>query len=391
MPRNPNKLDYSGGLPAGFEKFIVIEDPRTGGNKRHYFGETIFIAVSALVCGVRSFAGIIEFAHVQQDWLKKWIELPNGIPVVQTLINLFSLMDPKLFGECVVEHIKHLYPELASQLIAIDGKTIRGSAPSDSQQEHCLSAWAADTGVTLAVEFIQKKSNEIPAIPKLLDQLEIKGHVISVDAMGTQTAVAQKATDKGADYLMALKRNQSSLHDEVIAQFHYATTQIALDKSKAWSLAAQIDKANGRVTTRRAAVTNQLDWMQSSIRNRWSNLSSLIMIETESHQVSTKQTTTQKRYYISSLKANADVFQKLIRQHWSIENGCHWVLDTLYREDHSQVRIRNAVRNLAIIRRMAHNLLKLDTSIKKSLPMKQMRAMANDSYRNHILSLSLAG
>ena len=164
-----------------------------------------------------------------------------------------------------------------------------------------------------------------------------------------------------------------------------------LDKSKAWSLAAQIDKANGRVTTRRVAVTNQLDWMQSSIRNRWSNLRSLIMIETESYQVSTKQTTTQKRYYISSLKANADVFQKLIRQHWSIENGCHWVLDTLYREDHSQVRIRNAVRNLAIIRRMAHNLLKLDTSIKKSLPMKQMRAMANDSYRNHILSLSLAG
>lgn len=388
MPRNPNKLDYSGGLPGCFEKFIVIEDPRTGGNKRHYFGEIIFIAVSALVCGVKSFSGMIEFAHIHKDWLKKWIELPNGIPAVQTLINLFSLMDSKLFAACIVEHIKHTHPELASQLIAVDGKALRGSAKNGDQQEHCLSAWAADTGVTLALEFIQDKSNEIPALPKLLDQLDIKGHVVSVDAMGTQVAAAKKIIDKEADYLMALKRNQSSLHDEVIAQFHFATTQIQMDKSKAWSLSEQIEKANGRVTTRRVAVTNQLEWMQTSIRERWANLSSLIMIETESYDVSKKETSIQKRYYISSLGATAEVFQGLIRQHWSIENGCHWVLDTLYREDHSQVRIKNAVRNLAIVRRMAHNLLKLDTSIKKSLPMKQMRAMASDSYRNQILSLA---
>jgi predicted transposase YbfD/YdcC len=284
--------------------------------------------------------------------------------------------------------MKQIYPELASQLIAIDGKTLRGSAKNGDQQEHCLSAWAADAGVTLALEFIQDKSNEIPAFPKLLDQLEIKGHVISVDAMGTQVAGAKKVIDKGADYIMALKRNQSGLHDEVIGQFHFATTQIEMDKSKAWSLFEQIEKANGRVTTRRVAVTNQLEWMQTSIRERWANLSSLIMIETESYDVSKKETSIQKRYYISSLEATAEVFQGLIRKHWSIESGCHWVLDTLYREDHSQVRIKNAVRNLAIVRRMAHNLLKLDTSIKKSLPMKQMRAMASDSYREHLLSLA---
>ncbi len=388
MPRNPNKIDYTGGLPAGFEKFIIIEDPRTGGNTKHHFGEIIFICVSALVCGVKSFTGIIEYAHIHQDWLKNWVRLTSGIPVVQTLINLFSLMDSKLFGQCIVEHIKLLYPELASQLIAIDGKTIRGSGASGSPQEHCLSAWAADAGLTIALEFIQEKSNEIPSIPKLLDQLEIRGHIISVDAMGTQTAVAKKVTDKGADYLMALKRNQSALHDEVIAQFHFATTQIAIDKSKAWSLAEEFDKANGRVTTRRVAVTNQLEWMQSEIRDRWPSLKSLIMIETTSYDVTAKKTTKQKRYYISSLDAPAEKFQKLIRQHWSIENGCHWVLDTLYREDHSQVRIRNAVRNLAIVRRMAHNLLKIDTSINKSLPMKQMRAMASDSYREKVLSLN---
>lgn len=375
-------------MPVGFERFIVIEDPRTGGNKKHYFGEILFIAVSALVCGVQSFSGMVEFAHIHQQWLKKWIKLPNGIPVKQTIINLFSLMDTQQFSQCVVEHIRDLYPELAKQLIAIDGKTIRGSGKSSSEQEHCLSAWAADTGVTLALEFVQRKSNEIPSIPLLLEKLELKGHVVSVDAMGTQRAIARKVRDKGADYIMALKRNQGALHDEVIDQFHFATTQIAKEKSKAWSLHEHTNKANGRVCTRRVAVTSELDWMIPSIRRKWNGLSSLIMIESETYCLGSKKTTTQKRFYISSMKAGAEVFQSLIRKHWSIENGCHWVLDTLYREDHSQVRVKNAVRNFAVLRRLAQNILKADATINKSLPMKQMRAMACDEYREQLLSLA---
>ncbi len=388
MPRNPDKEDFSGGLPIGFERFIVIEDPRLGGNKKHYFGEILFIAVSSLVCGVQSFSGMVEFAHIQEQWLKKWIKLPNGIPVKQTIINLFSLMDVQQFSQCVVEHIKDLHPKLAKQLIAIDGKTIRGSGKSGSEQEHCLSAWAADTGVTLALEFVQRKSNEIPAIPILLDKLELKGHVISVDAMGTQRVIAKKVRDKEADYIMALKRNQGELHDEVIDQFHFATTQIAKEKSKAWSLHEQIEKANGRVCTRRVAVTNELDWMQPSVRKKWNGLRNLIMVESETYCLSSRKTSRQKRFYISSLDACAKTFQSLIRQHWSIENGCHWVLDTLYREDHSQVRVKNAVRNFAVLRRLAQNILKSDKTITKSLPMKQMRAMANDDYRNKLLSLA---
>ncbi len=388
MPRNPDKIDYTGGHPLGFERFTIIEDPRTGGNKKHHFGELLFIAVSSLVCGVQSFAGMIEFAHLYEDWLKKWIKLPNGIPVPQTLTNLFSVLDSKSFSKCVVEHINDLYPELARQLIAVDGKTIRGSGTSNSEQEHCLSAWAADTGVTLALEFIQKKSNEIPAIPKLLDQLELKGHVISVDAMGTQKAIATKIKEKGADYLMALKRNQGALHGEVIDQFHFAKTQIQREKSESWSIHKDVNKGNGRVTTRRIAVTNNLDWMQPSIRKSWDGLQSLIAVEAETYQMTTKKMTKHTRFYISSLDEPASELQKLIRQHWSIENGCHWVLDTLYREDHSQVRVKNAAKNFAILRRIALNLLKIDESVKKSLPMKQMRAMASDSYRESVLSLA---
>lgn len=367
---------------------MVIEDPRTGGNKRHHFGEMIFMAVSAMVCGVQSFSGMIEFAHIHRKWLEKWITLPNGIPVQQTMINLFSLMDPVQFSQCIIAHLRDLHPDLSKQLIAVDGQTIRGSGKTTSEQQHCLSAYAAETGLTLGVEFVQQKSNEIPALPKLLDQLQIEGHLISVDAMGTQTEGAAKMRQKGADYLMAVKRNQSSLHNEIVDQFHYATTQSVKVKGSSWDLHEQVEKSNGRVTCRRIAVTQQLDWMIPSIRKRWKDLASLIMIETEAYDVSGKKTTTQKRFYISSKRAGAEQFACWIRQHWSIENGCHWVLDTLYREDLSQVRLANAVKNFAILRRMAHNLLKTDQSNKKSLPMKQMRAMADESYRNKLLSLA---
>lgn len=388
MPRNPAKIDYSTGFPDGFDHFVIIEDPRTGGNKKHHFGELIFIAVSALVCGVQSFSGMIEFAHIHHDWLKKWVRLPNGIPVQQTMINLFSLIDPAQFSQCIAAHLKESHPTLAEQLIAVDGKTIRGSGKTNYEQQHCLSAYAAESGLTLGVEFVQQKSNEIPAIPKLLEQLNIAGHLVSTDAMGTQTAVAAKIRDKKADYLLAVKGNQSSLQNEIVDQFHFATTQSVKQKGLTWDLHEKVEKSNGRVTTRRVGVTQQLDWMIPSIRKRWRDLTSLIMIENESYQVSTKKTTKQKRFYISSRSGSAEEFSGLIREHWSIENGCHWVLDTLFREDHSQVRVANAVKNFAILRRIAHNILKLDHSIKKSLPMKQMRAMADESYRNHLLSLA---
>ena len=191
-----------------------------------------------------------------------------------------------------------------------------------------------------------------------------------------------------ADYLMAVKRNQCSLHDEIVDQFHYASTQSVKEKNPAWDLHEQVEKTNGRVTTRRVAVTGHLEWMLPSIRKRWCDLTRLIMVESESYDISTKKTHRQKRFYISSKAAGAKEFSEWIREHWSIENGCHWVLDTLYREDQSQVRVANAAKNFAILRRIAHNLLKSDTISKKSLPMKQMRAMVDDRYRNQLLSLA---
>lgn len=389
MPCNPNKIDYSAQFPQGFESFAIIEDPRTGNHKKHHFGEVLFMSVTAMLCGMNSFSDIAEFVEIQIDWFKKWIQMPNGIPTGQTFSNIFQIIDPKSFNDCLTQHIKSLFPELAKQVIAIDGKTLRGSHGLKTDHEHCVSAWAQQSGVTLALEYVQQKSNEITAIPKLLDQLELKGHVVTLDAMGTQTKIAQNIIDKEADYILALKGNQGSLHQEALDQFHFAVTQIKMEKSERWDLHSTIEKANGRITTRRIAVTSDVEWMDSEIRGRWAGLKSLIVVESSVTALDTKKVTTQKRFYISSLDSSAEEFQSMIRNHWSIENQCHWVLDTLFREDHNQTNAKRAAQNLGILRRIVLNILKVDKVLaKKSLPKKRMHAFGNLAYREQLLSLA---
>ena len=160
MPRNAHKIDYSAGLPDGFEAFIIIEDPRTGGNKKHHFGEVLFMVVTGVLCGMNGFADIEEFCHEDIEWFKKWITLPNGIPRAQTFSNIFAIIDPDLFNRCLTEHLATLYLALAAQIIAVDGKALRGSHELSKGMDHAVSAWAADTGVTLAQEHVSEKSNE---------------------------------------------------------------------------------------------------------------------------------------------------------------------------------------------------------------------------------------
>jgi hypothetical protein len=185
MPRNPNKSDWSGGLPACIASFSVIEDPRTGGNKLHYFGEVLFMAVSAMLCGMNCFSDIEDFCDLQIDWLRKWIKMPNGVPCAQTFSNIFAIIEPDLFNRCLAEHIGALHPTLKRQIIAIDGKRLRGSHGLDTEACHVVSAWAAESGLTLAQEYVADKSNEITAIPHLIEVLALSGQIITLDAMGT--------------------------------------------------------------------------------------------------------------------------------------------------------------------------------------------------------------
>lgn len=387
MPRNPNKINYSKGLPQSFHSFQIIEDPRTGGNKRHHFGAVLFMVVTGVLCGMNSFSDIEEFCLLQKSWFKKWIKMPNGVPRAQTFSNIFALIDPKHFRDCLISHIGTLHPRL-QQLIAIDGKTLRGSRGLDSEASHVVSAWAADSGVTLAQEFVSDKSNEITAIPLLLEMLDLEGQIVSIDAMGTQTTIAQAIIEQKADYILALKGNQGNLHKEAQDQFHYAMRNLDLTQTEGWSQHQSVEKSHGRIVERHTIVNHRLDWMSQEIRDKWPQLNSLIMVESRSSKLDNTKETREVRYYISSLKSSAAEQQRNIRQHWSIENSCHWVLDTAFREDHNQTYQGNAAENLATVRRIVMNLLQIDKTYAKSTPKKRMRALIDKKYREHLLSLA---
>ena len=203
------------------------------------------MAVTAMLCGMNGFAEIEEFCNEDIEWLKKWITLPNDIPRAQTFSNIFQAIDPDQFSQCLVEHLQTLWLALASQVIAVDGKALRGSHELNKNADHAVSAWAADTGMTLAQEFVTEKSNEITAIPKLLEKLDLKGHIVTIDAMGTHTHIAQLIVDKEADYILALKGNQGNSHKEVMDHFEIALRHLDLKKAKGWTISQDTKKRTG--------------------------------------------------------------------------------------------------------------------------------------------------
>lgn len=389
MPRNPNKTDYSGGLPETFSSFEVIEDPRTGGNRRHHFGSVLFMCATGLLCGMNSFADIEDFANLQIEWLRKWVPLPNGIPRAQTFSNIFQLIEPDLFSRCLVLHLRAMSPELGGRIIAVDGKQLRGSHDLLNTTAHAVSAWSVEEGITLAQRFVSTKSNEITALPGLLEMLDLQGSVVTIDAMGAQTAVADQIVEQGGDYLLALKGNQGATHKEVIDHFDFALRQLDLKRSAGWSHHQEIDKSHGRHTVRTVLATNRLDTFDADLRARWRGLKSLVVVESETTELSTgKKRKRERRYYLSSLETDAVRFGHLIRSHWSIENQCHWVLDVVFREDHNRIRRANAPKNFSTLLRIVLNLLKTEETLKGSLTKKRRHALLDTSYREKLLSLA---
>lgn len=392
MPRNPNKIDYSGGFPEGFEVFTSIQDPRNGGNTRHHFGEILFIAFAAVLCGVRTYELMEDFAELREDWLRKWLKLPNGIPCYNTFSRIFQAIEPTAFAACIAEHLGRLGLEMQGGQIAIDGKALRGSRSGETTHLHTVSAWACEVGITLAQAFVGEKTNEITAIPELLDMLNLKGAVVTIDAMGTQRAIAGKIVEKSGDYILSVKGNQGRLHDEIRDQFTFALRQLEptkLDSSR-WSFAQTQDIGHDRDETRQIIVCHDLGWMDPAIREEWKNLSCVIMVQRQT-LLGAGKTRSETSYYMSSLKgANAAELLAYIRNHWGIENRCHWVLDAIYREDHNQTRDRASAANHAILRRMAlnaHNRMASTGKRRNTLPKRELRAALNPAYLEQLLSL----
>lgn len=395
MPRNPNKIGYSGGFPEGFEVFASIQDPRDGGNTRHHFGEILFIALAGVLCGVRSYEMMEEFAELHEAWLRKWLQLPNGIPCDNTFSRVFQAIEPAAFTHCIAAHLEALGMGKVAGQIAIDGKALRGSRSGPDSHIHTVSAWACDAGVTLAQTFVGDKSNEITAMPELLAMLNLKSAVVTIDAVGTQRAIAKQITDQGGDYILSVKGNQGRLHDETRDQFAFALRQLdtqRLDPDR-WSFARTKDSGHDRSETREILVCHNLDWMDPAIRQDWKGLSCVIMVRRETLLAAGK-TRSETCYFISSLKeVKAPEMLGYIRGHWAIENCCHWVLDAIYREDHNQTRDRAAAKNLATLRRIAlntHNLVRPEgdnPKRPKSLPKRELRATLDPSYLEKLLSL----
>lgn len=393
MPRNPNAINYSRNFPQSIKAFESLTDSRfPTGNLRHHFGEIIFMAYVAIVCGINSYEMMEEFCNVRKKWFQKYLSLPNGVPSYNTFSRVFEAINPKEFSACIIEQLKATTTTVKSSHVAIDGKAMRGTRDQDNKHINCVSAWACEQGFTLAQAFVDEKSNEITAIPELLAMLDLKDVVVSIDAMGTQTEIIKDIIHREGDYVVCVKKNQQLLFDEIADQFNYAQRQLMEDTNslgEMWSYAQDEKKEHGRFTRRTTLVCHELHWMNQEIRSKWADLACVILVQRE---VWGKDGKFHKEisYYMSSLKeSKAPEIQGYIRGHWKIENNCHWVIDTIFKEDHHQVKKKNAAKNWSTMRRISLNLWNSISSPKgakkKSLPKRQLKAVADQDFLEQII------
>lgn len=353
-----------------------ITDPRIKRTQAHSLSDILLIAVCAILCGADSFADFERFGKAKQDWLESFLDLPNGIPSHDTFGRVFALMDPRQFSDCFTRWTQGLRKSLPAEIVAIDGKTLRRSHDRARGREpiHMVSAWGRENGLVLGQRKVDAKSNEITAIPELLRSLVLDGCIVTIDAMGCQKEIAQTITEAKADYVLALKGNQCTLHEDVKAFLEAAEANAFKDVEHDFLKTSKKD--HGRMETRRYWVTEDITWLSSFAQ--WPSLRSIGMVE--SVRVLKGQTTLERRFYISSLGANAETFARAVRGHWSIENSLHWSLDVSFGEDQCRVRMGHAAENFAILRHLALNILKADTTRKAGIKSKQKIAGWDHAY-----------
>lgn len=354
--------------------FSGITEPRES-NKRHKLIDIMTIALCAVICGADSWEDIEEFGHTKKEWFEQFLELPHGIPAHDTFARVFSSIDPKEFQQAFLGWVEAVRT-VTKEIVAIDGKTLRGSRRRDSSPIHMVSAWAYQNRMVLGQVKTREKSNEITAIPELLQVLALEGCVVTIDAMGCQKSIAETIIKKKADYVFGLKGNQGTLHDEVKLYFedpHFTDDPYDFHET--------IDGDHGRIETRRYWTTSAIDWL--SDKTSWKQLSTIVMVQRE--RIVDGKTSNETSYYITSLPSNAKEVARAIRGHWGIENSLHWVLDIAFQEDGSRIRKDHAPANFAIIRHMALNLLRQETSCKRSVKGKRLKAGWDTEYLARIL------
>lgn len=361
--------------------FDTLKDPRSHINKLHSLNDILVVSIVALICGAETWKQIEEFAKSKEQFLRKILELPNGLPSDDTINRLFSALDAKQFEVCFAKWVHSLSQEVKQQVIAIDGKTVRGAKSNGKNSPvHIVGAWASEHNLVAGQVKVDDKSNEITAIPELLDLLFIQGDIVTIDAMGTQTAIADKIIEKEADYILAVKENQPQLLEDVQDEFRFCKSPLSTE---------HIDLGHGRIETRVCTVISDFQFIEKET-SKWKNINQVIRIEsTREFKNSNKPTERATRYYISSLNEQPENYQKHIRSHWGIENKLHWVLDVVFSEDKSRKRNMNAAENYSILLKMTLNLLKNDQSTKQGIAGKRLKAAWNEDYLKKLLKIKV--
>lgn len=362
------------------EYFSIITDPRKSINKRHKLIDIIVISICATLTGCETFVEIAKYGELKEEWLKEFLELPNGVPSHDTFTRVFRILDPEEFGKCFSEWVQALREEISQEIVAIDGKTIRRSFDKAAGKSafHLVSAFASENKLALGQVCVQDKSNEITAIPKLLKLLYLKGCVVTIDAMGCQKKIASAIREKKADYVLAVKGNQPTLEKEVKAILDDKDSLVKCDYHKTESE----KKDHGRVEVREYYITNKISSL--SDKKNWKDIKSVGMVK--SSRTVNGKTSLETRYFIASIKSDPKLFAKAVRKHWSIENSLHWVLDVVFNEDYSRSRKDCSAQNLGSLRKIALNLIRADKSEKGSIRIKKLRASIQDQYLMELLT-----
>ena len=370
------------------ECFEGLPDPRLDRTRRHKLLDILTIGLCSILTGGESFTDMELYGRLKEDWLKTFLELPNGIPSHDTINRVFSAIDPHAFLDCYVRWVQGICPTLHDETVAIDGKALRRAYNDGDPIPYIVSAWASDRGLVLGQVRVDQKSNEITAVPELLDALLLKGCIVTLDAMGCQKEIAANIIDKHADYVLALKGNHATVHEEVKEFFTDAVlpcanqcadtaTQDKMDFFKT------IEKNHGRDETRRYFQSTDIDWFED--KALWENLKSIGMVE--SLRKVKGITSIERRYFLSSLPLNAKGFAKAVRDHWGVENSLHWSLDVTFREDDSRARTKNAAQNVASLRRIAINLIKKNPKKKVSQRQKRIYAALDTAFLEELLGI----
>jgi predicted transposase YbfD/YdcC len=364
--------------------FGDMKDPRVQGRCDHLLVEIMLIAVCAVLCGANTWSEVEEFGRTKEQWLRQYLSLPGGIPSHDTFSRVFRLVDAAEFQKCFMRWVERHFKVKRGQVIAVDGKTARGSRDSFQGQAalHLVSAWASENRVLLGQQKVDAKSNEITAVPELLKVLFIKGCVVTVDALNCQKDIAQTIIDQQADYVFALKANHPQLHQAVVEWFAWARDRDFRDVPHTFH--QTVNKAHGQPEIRRCwVIDDRLALEHLGYHEGWAGLRTVIMVERQ--RLTDPASPVETVYYLSSLAPDPVRILSAIRAHWSVENSFHWTLDVVFDEDASRVRRDDAPENFAILRHIALNLLKSHPD-KSSLKRKRFRAALDHDFLLALLS-----